>query len=50
MIGKTLVQQIRIISCCSNNMSNVIKGFGLLANDWQSISNDNTKIALVNHL
>ena len=42
MIGKTLVQQIRIISCYSNYMSNLIKGLGLLANDWKSISNDNT--------
>ena len=25
MIGKTLVQQIRIISSCSNNVENVIK-------------------------
>ena len=26
MIGKTLVQQIRIISCYRNKMGNVIKG------------------------
>ena len=28
MIGKTLVQQIRIISCYRKNMGNVIKGCG----------------------
>ena len=39
MIGKTLVHQIRIINCYSNNMTNVIKRMRLivkwLVNNWQ---------------
>ena len=31
MIGKTLVQQIRVISHYSNNMGNVIKGIRLVS-------------------
>ena len=30
IIGKTMVQQIKIISHCCNNLGNVIKGMGLI--------------------
>ena len=50
LIGKTLVRKIRIISHYSNNMDNVIKSIGWLANDWETTGNDNNiKNVLVCH-